>query len=93
MVRRSAPSSSRWVHIVTKGVRMNIFLEAARWAASLQRSRPPWCRSAYHRYASGCLETARRLACAVIRASAHVAPRVVLAEHHIPVFAPLAAWT
>src|SRR5256885_2387704 len=43
-----------------------------------KRSTPPWCRSAYHRYASGCLETARRLACAVIRASAHAAPRVVL---------------
>src|SRR6266403_3660918 len=43
-----------------------------------KRSKPLWCRSAYHRYASGCLETARRLACAVIRASAHVAPRVVL---------------
>src|ERR1700719_4552984 len=24
-----------------------------------KRSRPPWCRSVYHRYASGCLETAR----------------------------------
>src|SRR5579863_6833519 len=43
-----------------------------------KRSTPPWCRSANHRYASGCLETARRLACAVIRASAHVAPRAVL---------------
>src|SRR6266704_940139 len=43
-----------------------------------KRSRPPWCRSAYHRYASGCLETARRLACAVIRASAHAVSRAVL---------------
>src|SRR6266568_2709322 len=43
-----------------------------------KRSTPPWCRSAYHRYASGCLETAMRLACAVIRASAPAAPRVVL---------------
>src|SRR6266849_4627963 len=43
-----------------------------------KRSRPPWCRSAYHRYASGCLETAMRLACGVIRASAHAVPRAVL---------------
>src|SRR6202008_3345429 len=43
-----------------------------------KRSRPPWCQSAYHRYASGCLETARRWACAVIRASAHAVPRGVL---------------
>src|SRR5882672_6421335 len=43
-----------------------------------KRSRPPWCRSAYHRYASGCLETAMRLACAVIHASAHAVPRAVL---------------
>src|ERR1700687_5017537 len=41
-------------------------------------STPPCVRSAYHRYASGCLETARRSACAVIPASAHAAPRVVL---------------
>ena len=39
-----------------------------------KRSRPPWCRSGYHRYASDWLETAMRSACAVIRASAHVAP-------------------
>src|SRR5271169_1923823 len=43
-----------------------------------KRSRPPWCRSAYHRYASGCRETARRWACAVIRASAHATSRAVL---------------
>src|SRR5271169_4410990 len=43
-----------------------------------KRSRPPWCRSGYHRYASGCLETAMCLACAVIRASAHATSRAVL---------------
>src|SRR6266852_216832 len=43
-----------------------------------KRSRPPWCRSACQRYASGCLETAMRLACAVIRASAHAVLQAVL---------------
>src|ERR1700681_1963740 len=43
-----------------------------------KRTRPPWCRSAYHRCASGCLETAIRLTCAVIRASADAVPRAVL---------------
>src|SRR5713226_6701397 len=43
-----------------------------------KRSRPPWCRSEYHRYASGYLETAMRLACAVIRASAHAVLQAVL---------------
>src|SRR6266853_1507623 len=34
-----------------------------------KRPRPPWCRSGYHRYASGCLETAIRWAFAASGAS------------------------
>src|SRR5260370_18631198 len=59
-----------------EGARLSAGLLAGRLPC--KRSRPPWCQSAYHRYASGCLETAMRLACAVIRASAHAVPRAVL---------------
>src|SRR5258708_21412594 len=43
-----------------------------------KRARPPLCRSAYHRYAIGCLETTTRLSCGVIRANSHAVPRAVL---------------
>src|SRR6266478_1260638 len=39
-----------------------------------KRTRPPWYRSAYHRYASGCLERAMRWAFALTDASAHAVP-------------------
>src|SRR5260370_35198457 len=66
-----------------EGARLSAGLLAGRLPC--KRSRPPWCQSAYHRYASGSLETAMRLACAVIRASPNPVPRAVLASRQHPV--------
>ena len=73
MVRRSAPASSRCVAKQCLSVcGCTCFLQA-RSLGGFLASVPDHFggNRLYHRYASGCLETAMRLAFALIRASAH----------------------
>ena len=64
---------------VPKRVRMDIFPEARSLGGFL--ASVPHHLGVDHRYASGCLETAIRLACAVIRASVHARPRVSIGRY------------